>query len=472
MIIVMKPSIRPSDDEVATVSAVAVRQPTIKVEVRHIEGATRSLTEVYLLGETAPVRAELFEGLPGVERVVRIRERYRAIGRHEGRAEAVGFDYNGLQFTQDTFHIFAGLCAVDNRANVEATFKALQSAGIQTTRAGAFKPRTSPYDFQGEGAACLPYVFELAGKYGVRVVAMEVLAQQHIDDIRAALKASGNATGVMLQIGTRNAQNFELLKAVGSQTDFPVLFKRGMGITLEESLNACEYVAAGGNDRIIFGLRGMKTNLGDPHRNFVDFCHVPVVRRMTRLPVCVDPSHSVGKKAVGADGLTDIHHVSAQGVVAGANMVLVDVHPFPHLALCDGPQALSLEELPHFAEDLRMVRETYVRRVELANKAKARQPIGATEPGEVLQVARASIDNLDRRLIMLLQHRAELMKTVATAKAQTGKPVRDPAREEALFESRRLWAKELGLDRAFVDGIFEAIVDYSRGLQKVDEEKA
>src|SRR5207247_9762014 len=148
-------------------------------------------------------------------------------------------------------------------------------AGLRATRMGAYKPRTSPYDFQGHGAACLPYVFELAGKHGIRVVAMEVTHQAHVDEIRAALAAAGDPTGVMLQIGTRNAQNLELLKQVGQQRDFPVLFKRGMGITLEESLNACEYVATSGNNHIIFGLRGMKTNLGDPHRNLVDFGHVP-----------------------------------------------------------------------------------------------------------------------------------------------------------------------------------------------------
>ncbi len=167
----------------------------------------------------------------------------------------------------------------------------------------------------------------------------------------------------MLQIGTRNAQNFELLKAVGQQTELPVLFKRGMGITLEESLNACEYVASGGNRCIVFGLRGMKTNLGDPHRNLVDFSHVPVVKRLTRLPVCVDPSHSVGSRAIAPDGLLDLYHVTAQGVIAGANIVLVDFHPHPAEALCDGPQALLLEELPAFLEDLRIVREAYEARL-------------------------------------------------------------------------------------------------------------
>jgi len=197
---------------------------------------------------------------------------------------------------------------------------------------------------------------------------MEITHEAHIDEIREALRVAGNPTGVMIQIGTRNAQNFELLKVVGAQQDFPVLFKRGMGITLDESLNACEYIASGGNNRIIVGLRGMKTNYGDPHRNFVDFAHVPVVRRLTRLPVCVDPSHSVGKKTVSPDGLLDIHHVTAQGIIAGANMVLVDFHPNPAQALCDGPQALLLSELELFLRDTELVRKAYLDRVALREK--------------------------------------------------------------------------------------------------------
>ena len=192
---------------------------------------------------------------------------------------------------------------------------------------------------------------------------MEVTHENHLEQIQAALAASGYATGVMLQIGTRNAQNFELLKTVGQQTELPVLFKRGMGITLEESLNACEYVASGGNRRIVFCLRGMKTNLGDPHRNFVDFSHVPVVKRLTRLPVCIDPSHSVGSRALASDGLLDVFHTTAQGIISGANLVLVDFHPHPEEALCDGPQALLVKELPHFLEDVAIVRRAYEERL-------------------------------------------------------------------------------------------------------------
>jgi 3-deoxy-7-phosphoheptulonate synthase len=298
-----------------------------------------------------------------VEKVVRVTEKFRAIGRHGGGLDAVGFEYNGVRISQDTFHVFPGLCAVDGPANVETMFAALREHGIETSRAGAYKPRTSPYDFQGLGAECLSYVFELAGKYGIRIVSMEVTHESHVEEIQKALMASGHATGVMLQIGTRNAQNFELLKAVGAQTELPVLFKRGMGITLEESLNACEYVASGGNRRIVFCLRGMKTNLGDPHRNFVDFGHVPAVKRLTRLPVCIDPSHSVGSRSLAPDGLMDVFHVTAQGIVAGANLVLVDFHPHPEEALCDGPQALLMDELAGFLDDARIVRQAYEERL-------------------------------------------------------------------------------------------------------------
>src|SRR5262249_15807807 len=159
-----------------------------------------------------------------------------AIGRHD-HLDAVGFEYNGVSFSQENLHVFAGLCAVDTPEHTEQTFRVLHECKLTTSRAGAYKPRTSPYDFQGHGKACLPYLFELAGKYGIKVIAMEVTHESHIGEIRRALASSGNATGVMLQIGTRNAQNFELLKAVGAASEFPVLFKRGMGITLEESLN-------------------------------------------------------------------------------------------------------------------------------------------------------------------------------------------------------------------------------------------
>jgi len=289
-------------------------------------------------------------------------DEFRILGRHKGDEDSIRFTYRGVEFHQECFHVVAGLNAVDTREFAELTFKALKSGGQVCARMGAYKPRTSPYSFQGYGKQCLPYVFELAGKYGVRVVAMEVTRDEHLDEIRAALRESGDPAGVMLQIGTRNTQNFELLKTVGSQRDFPILLKRGFGITLHESLLAAEYVAAAGNRDIVFCLRGMKTHFGDPHRNLVDFAQVPVVKRLTRMPVCVDPSHSVGVRAVAPDGLQDIFHAAAQGVIAGANLILTDIHPEPRKALVDAGQALTLGELPAFLEDCAIAREAYEKR--------------------------------------------------------------------------------------------------------------
>ena len=290
----------------------------------------------------------------------------RILGRHQADEHDTSFTYNGVTFSQDNLHTFAGLNAVDTRDFVEQTFACLRDHGQVCARMGAYKPRTSPYSFQGHGKSCLPYVFELAGKYGIKVIAMEITHESHVEEIRAALRATGNATGVMLQIGTRNTQNFELLKIVGRQQEFPVLIKRGFGITLDESINAAEYLASEGNRKVVFGLRGMKTNMGDPHRNFVDFAHIPVVKRLTHMPVSIDPSHSVGTRAAGPDGLLDIMQAVAQGVVAGANMILVDFHPAPAKALVDGPQALTMAELPHFLEDVALARETYLKRAALA----------------------------------------------------------------------------------------------------------
>ena len=295
----------------------------------------------------------------------------RILGRHQADEHDTNFSYNGVTFSQDNLHTFAGLNAVDTREYVEQTFACLREHGQVCARMGAYKPRTSPYSFQGMGRDCLPWVFELAGKYGIKVISMEVTSEAHVEEIHVALAQTGQATGVMLQIGTRNTQNFELLKAVGRQRELPILLKRGFGITLDESLMAAEYCASEGNTRIVFGLRGMKTNFGDPHRNLVDFGHVPVVHRLTRMPVCVDPSHSVGIRAASPDGILDVFHVAAQGVIAGANMLLVDMHPNPNKALVDAAQAITLKELPYFLADVSIAREAYEKRRALAETVRA-----------------------------------------------------------------------------------------------------
>lgn len=374
MILILSENTDPASQPYRELMAHLARLPNIETRVHQVQGAERTLTEVYLVGSTQSLTVEDMQNLPCVERVVKVSEEYRILGRHKDERRPAGFDYNGVRFSQDTLHVFAGLCAVDNPENVEAMMRALKAHKQVCTRMGAYKPRTNPYSFQGHGKKCLPYVFELAGKYGIKVIAMEITHESHIAEIREALNETGNPTGVMLQIGTRNTQNFELLKNVGRQRDYPVLIKRGFGITLDESLNAAEYLASEGNGRIVFGLRGMKTSHGDPHRNFVDFGHVPAIKRLTRMPVCIDPSHSVGQRAYAPDGILDIFHVTAQGIAAGANMVLVDFHPAPAQALVDGPQALHLSELAHFLEDVEIAREAYMKRVALARRHKESAP--------------------------------------------------------------------------------------------------
>ena len=369
MILILQPDTDKHSEQYRQLMKYLSNLPNIISRTHDEVGTRQVLTEIYLIGDTATLQVEDMESLPCVERVVRISEEYRVLGRHQDDLRPTWFEYNGVRFGQDNLNVFAGLCAVDIPEHVEIMMQALQERRQVCTRMGAYKPRTNPYSFQGHGKECLPWVFELAGKYDIRVIAMEVTHDNHVREIHEALELTGHPTGVLLQIGTRNTQNFELLKAVGRETEFPVLLKRGFGITLEESLNAAEYLASEGNRRVIFGLRGMKTNMGDPHRNFVDFAHVPVVRRLTRMPVCIDPSHSVGTREASPEGILDVCHVTAQGVIAGANMVLVDFHPEPSKALVDGPQALHMDELDYFLEDIAIARRAYEQRIELAGRS-------------------------------------------------------------------------------------------------------
>lgn len=370
MILILKPNIDAESREFRRIEQHLNNFPNIEKRIHRVQGAEQILTEIYLIGNTAALSLEEMKSFPGVDHAVRVSEEYRVLGRHKDDNRPNYFTYNGVEFSQENLNVFAGLCAVDSPQSVEAMMRALQENRQVCTRMGAYKPRTSPYSFQGHGKNCLPFVFELAGKYGIKVIAMEITHESHINEIREALEMTGNPTGVMLQIGTRNTQNFELLKSAGRQQEFPVLLKRGFGITLDESLHAAEYLASEGNQKVIFALRGMKTNIGDPHRNMVDFAHIPVVKRLTRMPVCIDPSHSVGGRGRSSDNVLDIMHITAQGVVAGANMILVDFHPEPSVALVDGPQALRLEELSRFLEDVAIVREAYKKRVRLYNEVQ------------------------------------------------------------------------------------------------------
>ena len=212
MILVLEPNTRAEGTDFKVLTSQLARLPGIEFRVHREVGAEVTLTEIYLIGNTGALTVEQMQVLPCVAKVVRVSEAYRVLGRHkQGDDRPSSFDYNGVRFGQDTLNVFAGLCAVDSPQSVEAMMKALADHGQVCTRMGAYKPRTSPYAFQGFGAKCLPYVFELAGKYGIRVIAMEVTHESHVDEIRAAL--SRDRQPHRRDAADRHAQHAELRAA-------------------------------------------------------------------------------------------------------------------------------------------------------------------------------------------------------------------------------------------------------------------
>src|SRR5262252_6829733 len=188
MILILTPNIDQESEVYRQLMNQLSRLPDIRLRVHREQGTEQSLTEIYLIGNTSAIPVEEMKAMPGVERVVRVSESYRVLGRHKDDDRPAHFNYQGLRFGQDTLNIFAGLCAVDSRESVEAMMRLLRENGQTCTRMGAYKPRTSPYSFQGHGRDCLEYVFELAGKYGIRVIAMEVTHEVQIAEIREALE--------------------------------------------------------------------------------------------------------------------------------------------------------------------------------------------------------------------------------------------------------------------------------------------
>lgn len=314
---------------------------------------------IFLSGE---IDKEQIKKCSSVAKILPISSNYPLLSRLGDHSSNFGFSYKGVDFYQDSLQIFAGLNAVDNEKNVRKVMSLMQSLGLNCTRMGAFKPRTSPHSFQGEEEKCLQYVFSAAKDYEIKVIAMEITSEKQLEMIVSKLQLYNDPPGVMLQVGTRNAQNFELLKALGQQKDFPVLFKRGYGITLEESLNAAEYLAAYGNNKIIFCLRGVKSLFAAEHRNMVDFAQISMLKRLTRLPVCIDPSHAVGTLAGDLDDIPDIFNVCAQGIITGANMLLLDVHPEPLSSPVDDGQILNFEQFSLLLKDINFCRNSYVKR--------------------------------------------------------------------------------------------------------------
>ncbi len=295
-----------------------------------------SRTIVGLVGDIEAFQGLNLRAMPGVADVIRVSAPYKLVSRiHHPQMSTVYVA--GVPIGPDTFTLIAGPCAVETPQQTLEAAEMAKAAGATLLRGGAYKPRTSPYAFQGLGEAGLKILADVRELTDMPVVT-EIVDTQDIDVVAEYAD--------MLQVGTRNMANFALLQAVG-QARKPVLLKRGMQATIEEWLMAAEYVAQRGNLDIVLCERGIRT-FEDATRNTLDISAVPVVQAVSHLPVIVDPSHASGRRDL-------VVPLSRAAIAVGADGVIVDVHPDPESALCDGPQALSGADLDALADAVRVL---------------------------------------------------------------------------------------------------------------------
>ncbi len=327
----------------------------VQTRVYSYEGQQHRVTEVHVLGPATGIDSRALLAMPVVSQIVEVAPKLASIA--PVPSGSGGFEYMGLRFDQDAMHIFPGIRAVTDPSDALETFAAIAAAGVPTAHAGVFAPRQRLHDAPSVGVAGLENVLVGAGEHGLRVVCVPVYGVAQLEALRACCEVLGtDAPGVLVKVEGRD---IELLEAVGAQRDFPVLYQRGPHQGLEQAMETCAEVAAGGNRHIMLGLAGVNGPQAGGHVWTGDFGSIAAVKRATRLPVAVDASAIVGGRWLAHDGFGDVHHMTAQGVIAGANMVFVDVHPSPGRA---GAQALGLEALGLYLEDVCLVREAYLNR--------------------------------------------------------------------------------------------------------------
>ena len=326
-----------ADSEVARVVEVIQSQG---LTAHVMPGATR--TAIGMTGNTGAVDKSLFEVLPGVEEAIRVTKPYKLASREMKRDDTtIRFDQGPVG--PGTFTVIAGPCSVENEAMILTTAEFLMSKGVKFLRAGAFKPRTSPYAFQGMGLEGLKILQKARERTGIAIVT-ELMDTEYASAVEEASD--------IIQIGTRNMQNFSLLKRVGKCRK-PVLLKRGMSATLEDWLMAAEYVMAGGNYQVILCERGVRT-FSDHSRNTLDLGVIPPAKSMCHLPIFVDPSHGTGKRAY-------VPAMALAAMAAGADGILIEAHPEPDKALSDGAQSLDFAGLDKLLERLKALAPAFGR---------------------------------------------------------------------------------------------------------------
>jgi len=326
MMIIMKANATPQQ-----VEAVIARIKAEGLSVHLSQGVEATI--IGAIGETHSIPTERFEGMDGVETVQRITQPYKLASRQFHPEDSI-VSMNNLVVGGNAIAVIAGPCSVESRSQIIETAIAVKEAGASALRGGVFKPRTSPYSFQGLGEEGLEYLAEAREKTGLPIVA-EIMSQVQVDLMVKYVD--------VLQVGARNMQNFNLLRAIG-ETRTSVLLKRGLSATVEELLMSAEYILAGGNNRVMLCERGIRT-FETSTRNTTDINAIPVLKGLTHLPVILDPSHSTGYSEYVAA-------IARAGIAAGADGLIIEVHPDPAKAVSDGRQSLKPEK---FAEMVKQV---------------------------------------------------------------------------------------------------------------------
>jgi len=332
MLIVMKP--QATEDEIQAVidrieSVGGTAHPSRGEEVTLIGAIGDTDTEVR-------VSALELDGQPGVSKVVPILKPYKLASKEQHR-EASVFDIGGAKVGGDHFALIAGPCTVESRDQLLETAEVVKAAGANMLRGGAYKPRTSPYSFQGLGEEGLRLLAEAKEVSGLPIVTELMDAR----DLEPVLEVAD-----VIQVGARNMQNYGLLSELG-RAGRPVLLKRGLSSTLEELVMAAEYILKEGNEAVMLCERGIRT-FESAYRFTLDLMAVPVLKQMTHLPIVVDPSHAAGRRDL-------VESLSLAAAAAGADGIIVEVHPNPEEAICDGPQALRATEFAAYAQKVEQV---------------------------------------------------------------------------------------------------------------------
>ncbi|WP_251388659.1 3-deoxy-7-phosphoheptulonate synthase [Mediterraneibacter agrestimuris] len=331
MIIVLKP--RTSEENISRVELMIKRHGLDTHTVRGTE-----MTVIGCIGDTTSVDSRLFEVDSSVDRVMHVQEPYKLANRAFHPENSV-IDVSGVKVGGGNLALIAGPCSVESYEQVLEVAKAVKASGANMLRGGAFKPRTSPYAFQGLGLEGLDILCAVKEETGLPIVT-ELMSAEHLDVFNEKVD--------LIQIGARNMQNFDLLKQLG-KIDRPILLKRGLNATYEEWVMSAEYIMAAGNENVILCERGIRT-FETYTRNTLDLQSIPVLNKKTHLPIVIDPSHAGGKWWL-------VEQMAKASIAAGADGLMIEVHNNPECALCDGAQSLKPEKYDELLKQIRKIAE-------------------------------------------------------------------------------------------------------------------